>query len=365
MVRANRADRSVGATGADSLARDLKNPIPESYSPSRARWPDSTADADPRPPTRLTISVTRYTGRVAEEPAYVDTSALDHDDSIVARIVADRWDSQDLAVAQERSGAGNFLRSLVSPTRAFGAPDAEYDSEYVELTRRVRLSEMARRNNATYQVIQDPGASVFGFWRNPVLSHTIFVAMSAHHGGLAVTDSFAADETDRPSEWGTYVLQGDSPAPGEPPMAFTWRSLPDLDTTTPRFGQYLVVRLPSAHPAPHLVLIAARSPFSAYDLPLAVGEGGAVAVEASFDQSFRTYVPRRARDTVPDLLTPGVRAALLSLPDWHIEILPGAVVFLRPGVRDWDRAEPWQAVGSLRGLVAEVLYPRIGEYVDR
>lgn len=354
---------------------------------------------------RFERRVTDYTRTVSDNrwEVPVDVTALDPDDPEVAEEVARRLKSGDLQVAESSdaydplrlqaetsnyvslkkslfgclllvlaSGAIFCIMGKVTPwvpgaaLLACGillifrkkilasAPPARFVRK--EVTRQVRLSEMARRNSARYRAVAVPGDSLFPRKNNPVLGESLLSAFTSTYS-YEVGDSFCSmaagseDDADMfPCEWGNLVLYASHIADqaGERPIVFR--------------GWYMMVALPRG--VPHIVLDAKADNFGS-DLVIQLDPSQRVRMDPGFDSRFIVYAPQGYAQDARDLISDVVRQQLTAVAtDENVELAGEAVIFFSPDSGRWDRPEPWERANRLRDLVQTTMYPRIGEYVD-
>ena len=229
-----------------------------------------------------------------------------------------------------------------------------------ELTRQVRLSQMAARNDVRYHVALIPGDSLYTQKMNPLRRDSILSAL-ATNGLCEVGDDFFCgttgrkrqqDEDDFPAQWGNLTLYT-PPAPGRP-----------LDEITVEFrGWYLMVAIPRM--VPHIVVDAKADNRLAMDSLVNLASNQRVPMDDGFDSRFTVYAPEGYDADARDLFSSEVRQQLMSQADGvNIELVDDAVVFFSRGPIDWCQPDGWVKMAQLRSLVQSVMYTRIGEYVD-
>lgn len=230
-----------------------------------------------------------------------------------------------------------------------------------ELARQVRLSQMARRNACRYRSVLMPGDSLFPKGNSPLRLESILSSLVTN-GLCEVGDDFCSGMASRrsvddaswfPAEWGNLTLHN-------PPV----KNQRHDNEPSPAFrGWYLMVALPRA--VPHIVLDAKADNVFGMDRVVHLDAAQRVPMDARFDSRFTVYAPEDYDEDARDLIPDSVRRRLTTVADGvDVELVDKAVVFFSPGPLRWDEPAGWARLNQLRGLVQEVMYPRIGEYVD-
>jgi hypothetical protein len=209
------------------------------------------------------------------------------------------------------------------------------------MIRQVRLTAMARRNDAVYGPLRVPGETLFRTG-NPFDSRSV-LAPEERTGDWLAEDAFRArNRAIRPG------------VPGEAGLSAEWgnvrwcTSLVRAGFRHRRFeGHYLVVPLP--HAVPHLVFLQSHR---ATGLPVTLDRHQRVRTgDAAFDAVMTTYA------TDPDLarsLPDEVRSMILAAGAESVEFVGGSVIFFGPRVQ-WTSPSAWEWVHHLRTLTQQLV----------
>ena len=223
-----------------------------------------------------------------------------------------------------------WLVTIVIPYLIFWTLRANQNSQHLmtprEITQEVRLSEMARRNEAKMRPSPDPEGGT------PDNSPLLPDGGSILSMGDSVSLNPAFTSTSgTPEQWGNILV--------------------DEGKRTSFEAWYLMIDL--GRPVPHILLNAAGS-----HLPVAVDKGQQVHLNAKFDEVFTTYIPVGTQNNVSDFLTDNVRRSLMArAAGLDVEFVGTDVIFFESHRAHWNTAAAWEKVRELRYQTDLITFP--------